>query len=257
MERRGLSPAPAPLCRLRRHLPRFAGESLRFALEAEARRNPLPAKRGRAGRGWWERRESWAASLRPPLSASPTSPPLRGREFALRLRARGSHRRSGTLSREAGRAGRGWWSAGVLALPLRPLCRLRHLPRVAGESLRCALESEAAITAAEPSPAKRGGQGGGGRAPEPGGCPGAPSVGCADISPAARERVCAQALEPEADVFDVEIVLDPVFGAFRPMPDSLTPPKGATSVVIRPSLMPTMPYFSASATRKARPRSRV
>lgn len=43
----------------------------------------------------------------------------------------------------------------------------------------------------------------------------------------------------------------------RPMPDSLTPPKGATSVEIIPSLMPTMPYSSASATRQIRPMSRA
>src|SRR5690606_17235845 len=43
----------------------------------------------------------------------------------------------------------------------------------------------------------------------------------------------------------------------RPRPDSLTPPKGATSVEIMPSLMPTMPYSSASPTRQQRPRSRL
>lgn len=36
----------------------------------------------------------------------------------------------------------------------------------------------------------------------------------------------------------------------RPMPLSLTPPNGATSVVMRPSLMPTMPLWSARETRK-------
>src|ERR1051325_8398291 len=43
----------------------------------------------------------------------------------------------------------------------------------------------------------------------------------------------------------------------RPMPDSFMPPKGATSVEMSPSLMPTMPYSSASATRQTRPRSRA
>ena len=43
----------------------------------------------------------------------------------------------------------------------------------------------------------------------------------------------------------------------RPVPDSLTPPKGATAVEIRPVLMPTMPYSTASATRQIRPMSRL
>ncbi len=34
------------------------------------------------------------------------------------------------------------------------------------------------------------------------------------------------------------------------MPDSLTPPNGATSVEMTPVLMPTMPYSSASETRQ-------
>ena len=42
----------------------------------------------------------------------------------------------------------------------------------------------------------------------------------------------------------------------RPLPDSFTPPKGATSVEMMPSLMPTMPYSNASATRQTRPMSR-
>src|SRR5471032_2786476 len=49
----------------------------------------------------------------------------------------------------------------------------------------------------------------------------------------------------------------PYFDPSRPMPDCLTPPKGATSVDMIPSLIPTMPVSSASATRHARPRSRV
>src|SRR6266536_3016492 len=42
----------------------------------------------------------------------------------------------------------------------------------------------------------------------------------------------------------------------RPIPDCLTPPKGATSVVIKPVFTPTIPYSSASATRQIRPMSR-
>src|SRR5690606_16848058 len=38
----------------------------------------------------------------------------------------------------------------------------------------------------------------------------------------------------------------------RPSPDCFTPPNGATSFEIRPVLTPTMPYSSASATRKMR-----
>ncbi len=40
----------------------------------------------------------------------------------------------------------------------------------------------------------------------------------------------------------------PYFEPSRPSPDCLTPPKGATSVVMRPVLMPTMPYSRPSAT---------
>jgi hypothetical protein len=40
------------------------------------------------------------------------------------------------------------------------------------------------------------------------------------------------------------------------MPDCLTPPNGATAVLIRPVLMPTMPTSSAPATRHTRARSR-
>ena len=49
----------------------------------------------------------------------------------------------------------------------------------------------------------------------------------------------------------------PYFEPSRPMPDSLTPPNGATSVEMMPVLMPTMPYSSASATRQTRPMSRL
>src|SRR5205823_1637239 len=48
----------------------------------------------------------------------------------------------------------------------------------------------------------------------------------------------------------------PYFEPSRPRPDCLTPPKGATSVVISPLLTPTIPYSSASATRQTRPMSR-
>ena len=43
----------------------------------------------------------------------------------------------------------------------------------------------------------------------------------------------------------------------RPEPDSFTPPNGATSVEMMPSLMPTMPYSRPSATRQMRPMSRA
>jgi hypothetical protein len=46
----------------------------------------------------------------------------------------------------------------------------------------------------------------------------------------------------------------PYFEPSRPMPLSFMPPKGAISVEMMPSLMPTMPYSSASATRQMRPR---
>jgi hypothetical protein len=41
------------------------------------------------------------------------------------------------------------------------------------------------------------------------------------------------------------------------MPLSFMPPKGAISVEMMPSLIPTMPYSSASATRQMRPMSRL
>src|SRR5690606_27764312 len=44
----------------------------------------------------------------------------------------------------------------------------------------------------------------------------------------------------------------PYFEPSRPSPDSLMPPNGATSVEMIPSLMPTMPHSSASATRQTR-----
>src|SRR5438552_8137617 len=47
----------------------------------------------------------------------------------------------------------------------------------------------------------------------------------------------------------------PYFEPSRPMPLSFMPPKGAISVEMMPSLMPTMPYSRASATRQMRPMS--
>ena len=49
----------------------------------------------------------------------------------------------------------------------------------------------------------------------------------------------------------------PYFEPSRPTPDCLTPPKGATSVEMRPVFTPTMPASSASATRQTRPMSRA
>ena len=48
----------------------------------------------------------------------------------------------------------------------------------------------------------------------------------------------------------------PYFEPSRPIPDSFIPPKGATSVEIKPVLTPMMPNSSASATRQTRPMSR-
>ena len=42
------------------------------------------------------------------------------------------------------------------------------------------------------------------------------------------------------------------FDPSRPMPDSLTPPNGATAVEIIPALIPTIPYSNASLTRQMR-----
>src|SRR5262249_7511514 len=49
----------------------------------------------------------------------------------------------------------------------------------------------------------------------------------------------------------------PYFEPSRPRPDCLMPPNGATSFEIRPVLMPTIPYSSASDTRQTRARSRL
>src|SRR5436309_198804 len=45
----------------------------------------------------------------------------------------------------------------------------------------------------------------------------------------------------------------PYFEPSRPMPDSLTPPNGATSVEMKPVFSATIPASSASPTRQARP----
>jgi hypothetical protein len=65
-----------------------------------------------------------------------------------------------------------------------------------------------------------------------------------------------------AEIFDLEELLDAVFRApvnhqMGPMPLSFMPPNGAISVEMMPSLMPTMPYSSASATHQMRPMSRL
>ena len=49
----------------------------------------------------------------------------------------------------------------------------------------------------------------------------------------------------------------PYFEPSRPIPDSLTPPKGATSFEMIPSLTPTIPYSRPSETRHTRPTSRL
>src|SRR6185437_7498685 len=49
----------------------------------------------------------------------------------------------------------------------------------------------------------------------------------------------------------------PYFDPSRPVPDSLMPPKGATSVETKPVLTPTMPYSRPSPTRHTRPMSRL
>jgi hypothetical protein len=58
------------------------------------------------------------------------------------------------------------------------------------------------------------------------------------------------------EVFDLEESLDAAFRA-RPTPLSFTLLNEAISVEMMPSLMPTMPYSSASATRRMRPMSRL
>jgi hypothetical protein len=48
----------------------------------------------------------------------------------------------------------------------------------------------------------------------------------------------------------------PYFEPSRPMPLSFMPQNGAIAVEMIPSLLPTMPYSSASATRQMQPLSR-
>jgi hypothetical protein len=71
----------------------------------------------------------------------------------------------------------------------------------------------------------------------------------------------ASAIRPmsrlHAEVFDLEEFLDAVFEPSRPIPLSFMAPKGAISVKMMPSLMPTMPYSRPSATRQMRPMSRL
>ena len=49
---------------------------------------------------------------------------------------------------------------------------------------------------------------------------------------------------------DLDVVVDAVVRAFAAQARLLTPPKGTSAVEIRPVLMPTMPYSSASPTRE-------
>src|SRR4051812_35883361 len=49
----------------------------------------------------------------------------------------------------------------------------------------------------------------------------------------------------------------PYFEPSRPMPDSLSPPNGATSDEMKPVLIPWMPYSSADDRRQMRAISRV
>jgi hypothetical protein len=72
-----------------------------------------------------------------------------------------------------------------------------------------------------------------------------------------RGRICLPVDAAHAEVFDLEEFLDAVFRASRPMPLSFMPPNGAISVEMIPSLMPTMPYSSPSATHQMWPMSRL
>ena len=60
-----------------------------------------------------------------------------------------------------------------------------------------------------------------------------------------------------AEVFDFEEFLDAVFRAFAADAAFFHAAEGAISVEMMPSLMPTMPYSRASATRQMRPMSRL
>src|SRR5581483_9398830 len=68
--------------------------------------------------------------------------------------------------------------------------------------------------------------------------------------------VVARQLTPRHRYFTSRYSSIPYLEPSRPMPDSFIPPNGATSVEIKPVLIPTMPYSSASATRQIRPISR-
>src|SRR5437867_9113723 len=83
-----------------------------------------------------------------------------------------------------------------------------------------------------------------------------------ELDELAREDVVVTLLDdhrstpPNARYFSSSHSSMPCFEPSRPLPDSFTPPKGATSVEMMPVLMPTIPYSSASATRQMRPMSR-
>ena len=79
---------------------------------------------------------------------------------------------------------------------------------------------------------------------------------CRRGSRAARRSPEAPRCRPSASFSSSPLVDRRTLEPSRPMPDSLTPPKGATSVERSPVLMPTMPYSSASPTRQMRPTSR-
>ena len=82
-------------------------------------------------------------------------------------------------------------------------------------------------------------------APVPGGNP-APAVRGRVFQSAARQRYLLSRYSAR-----------PWRAPSRPRPDCLMPPNGATALEIRPVLMPTMPYSSASPTRMQRPMSRL
>src|SRR5712691_7329088 len=61
---------------------------------------------------------------------------------------------------------------------------------------------------------------------------------------------------PIATYFTFKYSSSPWRAPSRPIPDSFTPPNGATSVEMTPSFTPTIPHSSAAATRHTRPTSR-
>ncbi len=75
--------------------------------------------------------------------------------------------------------------------------------------------------------------------------------------PARQQKGIAAQIPPMQTYLISQYSSMPYFEPSRPIPDSLTPPNGATSVEMIPSLTPTMPYSSASATRQIRPISRA